>query len=329
MDDLDRRPRRRVPRGLPTTIQLIFLMLALATTVATAETNDFRFPVLVTAEGTFSNAQLGTIKSGYVTVLHDLGGTRVAMSNLPPSLQEQLGRYLEAKAPKPATNLLKSRFGLLSTNGVVDTNNPVVIAKQLAAASKAMMGYFQYKQDSITYIATIDQLDYDQVSPGIQIDLICLLHSGEQIPKTVGFLIHSESQTWRFAENHPLSIEAGTLKRDYGTPMDHASVVPGGVTEGFFLDWSWQDLHDFAWADDFWFKLGMVECQVTAAQRLKWKLLWKYFDLMRQQQMTIFDKRIQGNWSIGLGSTNAIVIPTESILPFTNLPVPTPSAIPH
>jgi hypothetical protein len=304
-------------------------MLVLATTVATAETNDFQFPVLVTAEGTFSNAQLGTIKSDYVTVLHDLGGTRVAMSNLPPSLQEQLDLYLEAKAPKRATNSLKSRFGLFSTNGVVDTNNPVIIAKQLAAASKAMMGYFQYKKDSITFIATIDQLDYDQVSPGLQIDLVCLLHSGEQIPKTVGFLIHSESQTWRFVENHPLSIEAGALKRDYGTPMDHASVVPGGVTEGFLLDWSWQDLHDFAWADDFWFKLGMVECQVTPAQRLKWKLLWKYFDLMKQQQMASFDKRIQGNWSIGMGSTNAILIPTESIITLTNLPVPTPAAPPR
>jgi hypothetical protein len=304
-------------------------MLALAATGVTAQTNGFRFPVLVTTAGIFSNAQLGTIKSDYVTVLHEQGGTRVAMSNLPPSLQEQLGLFLEATKPKPATNSVKPRFGLSSTNGVVDTNNPVIIAKQLAATSKAMMGYFEYKKDSITYFATIDQLDYDQVSPGLQVELVCLLHPGEQIPKTVGFLIHSESETWRFAENHPLSIEAGTLKRDYGTPMDHASVVPGGVTEGFLLDWSWEDLHNFAWADDFWFRLGMVECQVTAAQRLKWKLLWKYFDLLKQQQMASFDKRIQGNWSIGLGSTNAILIPTESIITPTNLPVPTPLPVPH
>lgn len=77
---------------------LSFLMLFCS--LVRGQTN-FTFDVLETKQGTYTNAHFGTITPAWVTVLHDSGGAKVYITNLPPEIQKQLG-YDPAKAASQA-----------------------------------------------------------------------------------------------------------------------------------------------------------------------------------------------------------------------------------
>jgi hypothetical protein len=225
--------------------------------------------------GTFTNVHFGTITPTYVTVLHDHGGARVYMTNLPEWLQKKLGYSPESSQP-PKTNVVDLQFVPQP-----ETNS---VSKQFEAAASAMTSYFEFKKDDVTGEVKIDQPDYDVIAggDGVGVELVCLLKENQEFPSTVTFHVHSESSEWRFLDYHAMAVRADNMKKDFGEPNDYSKVVYGGVTEGFLLDWTLDELHDFAWSNDFVFKIGTSNFRVSAEQRQKWKLLWKYFSLKRQ-----------------------------------------------
>jgi hypothetical protein len=79
---------------MKTKLALFFSLVALT---AWAQTNEIRYPELVTKMRTFTNAHVGTVTAAWVTILDDSGGARVAITNLPDWLQKQLG-YSPEKA---------------------------------------------------------------------------------------------------------------------------------------------------------------------------------------------------------------------------------------
>lgn len=76
-------------------------LVTLLTFSAQSQTNEIRFDVLETAQGTYTNAHITTHTANWVVVLHDNGGAKVFMTNLPASVQKLLG-YDPAKAEAQA-----------------------------------------------------------------------------------------------------------------------------------------------------------------------------------------------------------------------------------
>jgi len=175
-----------------------------------------------------------------------------------------------------------------------NTNRPSLIAAQLASASQAMSAYYQISKDPVDGTVTIEQLDYDHLDDGLGSELVCWLHPPKTYPEQVSLHIHSSSEEWRFLEDHGFTIRADDERKNYGDQKDYSKVVDGGVIENFYVDFSMDELHQYAWAHDVWFKLGYKNCQLAYRDRQKWKLLWKYFDLKKQQENMTVSSTIGG-----------------------------------
>ncbi len=84
-------------------LKAVFLFICL-TFAARAQTN---FEVLVTGQGTYTNAHFSTHSPAWVIVLHDHGAAKVWLTNLPPALQKQFGYSPEKMAEQLALEAKK------------------------------------------------------------------------------------------------------------------------------------------------------------------------------------------------------------------------------
>ena len=75
---------------------LVILFSGLLATLA-APTNEWRWEILETKQGTFTNAQISTLTAASATVLHDQGITKIWLTNFSESIQTNLG-YSPARA---------------------------------------------------------------------------------------------------------------------------------------------------------------------------------------------------------------------------------------
>jgi hypothetical protein len=83
--------KERKNMNLKTAIPLLAIALVLyAPSFFAADTNTNIIPSLTIAGQTYTNVEIGTVTGSRVTIFYDGGGQRVAISNLPPDLQQRL-----------------------------------------------------------------------------------------------------------------------------------------------------------------------------------------------------------------------------------------------
>jgi chromosome segregation ATPase len=84
----------------------VFMLILLAQGVVASETNFF--PMLTAGSTTYTNARITSTTATYAIVWHDGGGSRVALTNLPPELQQRFG-YDPAKAKEAEAKDARAR----------------------------------------------------------------------------------------------------------------------------------------------------------------------------------------------------------------------------
>lgn len=191
--------------------------------------------------------------------------------------------------PPPAPVTLQIITNLPDTNSAgppPPALNPqpstAVLNNQFAAAARAMNSFFETRQDQVTRKITVDQPDYDHLGDGLGVELICWVTPEQAGPGTIVLHLSSQSEDWRFLDDNTFTLRADDLTKDYGDQKDYSKVLTEGVNEQFMIELTPEELHQYAWADEVWFKLGYMDKEIPYATRQKWKLFWKYFDLKKE-----------------------------------------------
>ena len=139
--------------------------------------------------------------------------------------------------------------------------------------------------------------DYDQLenedTAHLLIDVVCFIHPPKRLPDKISLHIISHSENWRFLENHDFTIRFDDKKLSPGD-LAYANKVLSDATvnEQIWPDFTLDQFRQIAWADKVYFKLGYKNYEIPTVTRQKWKLLWKYLDLMKAGQDVDLKKAI-------------------------------------
>jgi hypothetical protein len=203
--------------------------------------------------------------------------------------------------------LLGSMFATLvssaQTNSPATTNPPPQTAEQVLAAQKeavrkAMPQYYTIEQDPVDDTKTISLINYEVLEDvdgaNLKLDVVAFIHPPKKLPPKISLHLISHSSEWRFLDDHDFTIRFGDQKLSPGDLAYSNKVLDDAtVVEHVWPDFTLEQFHQIAWANTVYFKLGYKNYAIPYQTRQKWKLLWKYFDLMKTDSDSDLKKAIQ------------------------------------
>ncbi len=115
------------------------------------------------------------------------------------------------------------------------------------------------------------------------------------MPDSIGLNFRSYSSDWMFLDSHDFMIRYDDQKLTPSNPYYGNKVLDdGSVRETIWPDFTLAQFHDIAWAQSVTVKIGGRNYEIPYEARQKWKLLWKYFDLLKSSQTSDLQKAIGG-----------------------------------
>jgi hypothetical protein len=172
-------------------------------------------------------------------------------------------------------------------------------AAQVAAVKKAMPQYWDWEQDSVSDVVTISLNQYetlyddDRGVVSLQLDVVAKIAPKKDLPETIGIRLISHTADWKYLDDHDFTIRFDDKKFTPDNPFYSNKVRSDAtVIEQVWPDFTIQQFHDIAWSTNVIFKLGYKNFEIPYAARLKWKLLWKYFDFVKSDQDADLQKEI-------------------------------------
>ena len=174
------------------------------------------------------------------------------------------------------------------------TNRPVLTPEQtkqaqFAAVARTMPQYYDIAKDSVTEVTTIDQKAYDLLTADsgatINIEAVSFIPAKEKIPSGISLHLLSHTGEWKYLEYHKFTLRYDDHLFPPLELTDKSSVqTDATVYEQFYPELTLEEFRKVAWANKVYFKLGYENFEIPYQTRQKWKLLWKYYDLMAPDQ---------------------------------------------
>lgn len=183
-----------------------------------------------------------------------------------------------------------------TTNSASSTPDQVT-ASQEQAINKAMPEYFEFDKDPVNDTITISLHEYDVLNgdsgDSVKMDVVAFVQPPKLFTDKISLHFISQSSDWKYLDDHDFTIRFDDKKLSPDEDYSNKVLDEGGVYESVFPDFTLQQFHDIAWSDSVYVKLGFENFEIPYADRQKWKLLWKYFDMKKNQAEADLNKAVQ------------------------------------
>lgn len=169
---------------------------------------------------------------------------------------------------------------------VISTNVPAVTRKNWESVARALPAEWATSVDPIDFGRLTQQSSPDYLKdPAGSLQIRVLASGGAELtaPVRVGLEIKGVAEVWRFSGNSDFSLRADAVRLDKGRlAVAHGFIPPDLRTEELMATFTLDEFRQMAWAREVYFKVGGYSYEIPAEKRLKWKLLWNYYDLGRK-----------------------------------------------
>lgn len=196
-----------------------------------------------------------------------------------------------------------AQTNLVATNSIsepqtnAEATEDEIVSNQLQSVIRAIPQYFDFHKDEVEGTVTISLSNYidleDDNGGTVKLGVVTFVHPPKEVVDYVALYFRSQSPDWKFLDDHDFTIRYDDIKLSPDSDYSNKILNNGTVYEQFFPNFTLQQFHDIAWADKVFVKLGYANYEIPYADRQKWKLLWKYFDLKKRQATLDSGKAVQ------------------------------------
>jgi hypothetical protein len=167
---------------------------------------------------------------------------------------------------------------LFVQNTFGQSNELAAVTARLAAIQTALAGYYYITNYADTGDTSIRPLEPLHLGEAIRLQTVSITEPAEAAPASIILMVVGEHGT--LGDHCDIALHWGDTQKNFGDlePQNKAD-----------FDSCWPKLtmaeyRGIAWAESASIKINGTTYAIPKSERVKWKLLWNYYDLRRQKK---------------------------------------------
>ena len=180
-----------------------------------------------------------------------------------------------------------------TTNTQATTNAPISLEERKKQFLLAMNSVFNMEYDPVDQETVITLKNQQYAGGGLRIGLLCVVSKIKPIPDEISVRFSSRSDDWEYLRNSDFTARWDETKKSFGTLKHDGSVLDNGeVVEYMWADFTLTDFKSAAFSKAINARLGSTAFDIPNDNRATWRLLSKYFDLLKEEQDAAVSKAL-------------------------------------
>jgi hypothetical protein len=235
----------------------------LVTISAPAQTT---LPTFTAGGRSYSNARVISSNAVEITIMHDGGGGKIALTNLPPELQKMFPYDPEKAAAHLGQQKEKQ-----------EAQKRQIEAQRAAASDRLLSSLVEVEFDKFRDVTTY-RLKKELEAGHITIKCYAHQMNGEKGFPTVQIHFASTTKTWMYLDFSPFIVLYDGKKKDFGTLEVRGSVHTGSVLEQMTASFPFSEFKEMVSAKNVEMRLGLTKLNIESDSKSAMATLVQYLE---------------------------------------------------